>query len=81
MGFSAHSSLPECLLLSSDSLCGDFNRLVEKTEYNDADVIKLLKEKKGVGGVANHNPPPSSQHLPELENILISVVILSSCVY
>lgn len=79
MGFSAHSSLPECLLLSSDSLCGDFNRLVEKTEYNDADVIKLLKEKKKGGGESQS--PPSSQHLPELENILISVVILSSCVY
>lgn len=58
MGFSAHSSLPECLLLSSDSLCGDFNRLVEKTEYNDADVIKLLKEKKGVGGGGESQPPP-----------------------
>lgn len=63
----------------SDSLCGDFDRglLVEKTEYNDTNVIKFLKVKDK----KYQNPSISTSTPPRMENILISAVILSSCVY
>lgn len=70
----------------SDSLCGDFNRgfLVEKPENNDANVIKLLKERRRgrkKGRKKNITIPLPSSTPPEMENILISAVILSSGVY